>query len=162
MPAIEELSAASVLDDADLGVMVDVGSPGLPAVKFTLLQVYEYIAAKIKFTLLSATGTAPVFACRAWAYLDGTGTPSLTASGNFETITDNGPGDYSLNFTTDMPDANYATVITCRQDGSRTTTWNLVSQTVGSVRFKILSASAGEDSAPAGFDAPAISVSVFR
>jgi hypothetical protein len=162
MPAIQELTAASTLDDADLGVMVDVGAPGLPAVKFTLLQVYNYIAAKIKSTLLSASGTAPVFACRAWAYFDGTGTPSLTASGNFGSITDNGPGDYSLNFTTDMPDANFATVITCRQDGTRTTTWNLVSQTVGSVRFKIFSASAGEELAPVGFDAAAISVSVFR
>jgi hypothetical protein len=57
---------------------------------------------------LNATGSAPVYACRAWVNFNGTGTVAIRASGNVSSITDNGTGDYTLNFTTAMGDANYA------------------------------------------------------
>jgi hypothetical protein len=41
---------------------------------------------------------------------DGTGTVAIRQSGNVSSITDNGTGDYNINFTTAMPDANYALV----------------------------------------------------
>lgn len=56
----------------------------------------------------NATGSAPVYACRAWVNFNGTGTVAIRASGNVSSITDNGQGDYTINFTTAMPDANYA------------------------------------------------------
>lgn len=56
----------------------------------------------------NATGSAPVYACRAWVNFNGTGTVAIRASGNVSSITDNGTGDYTVNFTTAMPDANYA------------------------------------------------------
>ena len=59
-------------------------------------------------TQLNASGSAPIYACRAWVNFDGTGTPAIRASGNVTSITDNGTGDYTVNFTTAMPDANYA------------------------------------------------------
>jgi hypothetical protein len=40
---------------------------------------------------------------------NGTGTVAIRASGNVSSITDNGTGDYTVNFTTAMPDGNYAT-----------------------------------------------------
>jgi len=57
---------------------------------------------------LNATGTAPIYACRAWVNFDGTGTVSIRDSGNVSSITDNGAGDYTVNFTTAMEDANYS------------------------------------------------------
>lgn len=48
------------------------------------------------------------YLCRAWVNFDGTGTPAIRASGNVSSITDNGTGDYTVNFTTAMPDANYS------------------------------------------------------
>jgi hypothetical protein len=39
---------------------------------------------------------------------NGTGTVALQASGNVSSITDNGTGDYTVNFTTALPDADYA------------------------------------------------------
>ena len=57
---------------------------------------------------LNATGSAPMYACRAWVNFDGTGTVSIRASGNVSSITDNGVGDYTVNFATNMPDVNYA------------------------------------------------------
>jgi hypothetical protein len=45
---------------------------------------------------------------KAWVNFDGTGTPAIRGSFNVSSITDNGTGDYTINFTTAMPDANYA------------------------------------------------------
>ncbi len=56
----------------------------------------------------NATGSAPLYACRAWVNFNGNGTVAIRASGNVSSITDNGTGDYTVNFTTAMPDANYA------------------------------------------------------
>ena len=50
---------------------------------------------------------ATAFGCRAWVNFNGTGTVAIRASGNVSSITDNGTGDYTVNFTTAMPDANY-------------------------------------------------------
>jgi hypothetical protein len=57
---------------------------------------------------LNATGDAPIYACRAWVNFNGTGTVAIRASGNVSSITDNGVGDYTVNFTTAMPDTNYS------------------------------------------------------
>lgn len=60
---------------------------------------------------LNASGTAPIYACRAWVNFNGTGTVVIRASGNISSIADNGVGDYTANFTTAMPDANYSATI---------------------------------------------------
>lgn len=56
----------------------------------------------------TVSGTAPIYPCRAWVNFNGTGTVAIRASGNVSSITDNGVGDYTVNFTTAMSDANYA------------------------------------------------------
>lgn len=58
-------------------------------------------------SLSTATGSAPSYSARAWVNFNGTGTVAIRASGNVTSITDNGTGDYTVNFTTAMPDANY-------------------------------------------------------
>lgn len=57
---------------------------------------------------LNVTGAAPMYACRAWVNFNGTGTVSIRASGNVSSITDNGSGDYTVNFATAMPDNDYS------------------------------------------------------
>ena len=47
---------------------------------------------------------------KAWINFDGTGTVAIRAAFNVSSITDNGTGDYTLNFTTALSDANYAIV----------------------------------------------------
>lgn len=60
----------------------------------------------------SSAGTLyPEFQCRAWVNFNGTGTVAIRASGNVSSITDNGVGNYTINFTTAMPDANYCVEI---------------------------------------------------
>ena len=58
-------------------------------------------------TWLNPDGTQN-YKCRAWVNFNGTGTVAIRASGNVSSITDNGTGDYTVNFTTAMPDANYS------------------------------------------------------
>jgi hypothetical protein len=50
---------------------------------------------------------ATAYGCRAWVNFNGTGTVAIRASGNVSSITDNGTGDYTVNFATAMADANY-------------------------------------------------------
>jgi hypothetical protein len=52
--------------------------------------------------------TAVAYGCRAWVNFNGTGTVAIRASGNVSSITDNGAADYTVNFTTAMPDTSYA------------------------------------------------------
>jgi hypothetical protein len=68
------------------------------------------------------SGSAPIYGARAWVNFDGTGTPAIRASGNVSSITDNGTGDYTVNFTTAMPDVNYgyAISISGKADTSKT------------------------------------------
>lgn len=47
------------------------------------------------------------YKCRAWVNFNGAGTVAIRAAGNVSSITDNATGDYTVNFTTAMPDANY-------------------------------------------------------
>lgn len=49
---------------------------------------------------------------RAWVNFNGTGTVAIRASNNVSSVTDNGTGDYTVNFTTAMPNTDYAAVIT--------------------------------------------------
>jgi hypothetical protein len=68
-------------------------------------------AGNLKFN--SGYGSAATaYGCRAWVNFNGTGTPAIRASGNVSSITDISAGYYVVNFTTAMPDANYAAIVT--------------------------------------------------
>ena len=60
---------------------------------------------------LNAPGSAPLFQCRAWVNFNGS-VIAIRAGGNVSSITHNGAGDYTVSFTTAMPDANYAVQVT--------------------------------------------------
>lgn len=70
------------------------------------------VAGTTTLTLPATSGTvlndATVGVCRAWVNFNGTGTVAIRASFNVSSITDNGVGDYTVNFTTAMSDANYS------------------------------------------------------
>jgi len=78
------------------------GSANLPAVK----------------TALNASGSAPIYACRAWVNFDGTdstaGYVAIRASGNVTSVADDGTGQYTVNFTTAMSADTFAAVGSAR------------------------------------------------
>jgi hypothetical protein len=66
-------------------------------------------------TLSNAAGSASVpvdtvisGSAKAWVNFNGTGTVAIRAAFNVSSITDNGTGDYTANFTTALADANFA------------------------------------------------------
>jgi hypothetical protein len=103
--------------------------------------------------------SAVAYGCRAWVSFNGTGTVAINASGNVSSITDNGTGNYTLNFTNAMPDSNYAIqAIGERLDGNRTATANLsnaVPPTTSSCRLLMFDGTTAKDFA-------IITASVFR
>lgn len=112
---------------------------------------------------LSATGTAPVYAARAWVRFNGTGTPAIAASGNASSITDNTTGDYTVNFTTALPDANFAVVAGGYKDsasgGNNTSvvgrSFSAPAGTTGGIRINVSQGSTNVDSSY-------VDVAVFR
>ena len=61
-------------------------------------------------TLSVPVATAVQGSAKAWVNFNGTGTVAIRASFNVSSITDNGTGDYTINFTNALQDANYSIV----------------------------------------------------
>lgn len=107
----------------------------------------------------NATGSAPVYACRAWVNFNGTGTVAIRASGNVSSITDNGVGSYSVNFATPMPDDNYCITYSNGRDGADSTSiFPLISAGRGLTGFTMSIINAGFSSVDGGN----VNVAIFR
>lgn len=77
----------------------------------------------------TVAGAAPLYMARAKVNFDATGTITIREAGNVSSITDNGVGDYTANFTTPMPTANYVAQITSSSP-SNANTQNAIYETV--------------------------------
>lgn len=148
MPKISALTAATAPDADDLLYIVEDGNSR----KATIDQVVK--------AGTNSSGSAPVYACRAWVNFNGTGTVAIRGSGNVSSITDNGTGDYTVNFTTPMPDANFAAIATATV-AATTNSINVICRefTVNSVRVVVTQVDGG---ANVIVDNAEISICVFR
>jgi len=124
----------------------------------------------------SVAGTPPVFQaggteigtlCRAWVNFNGTGTVAIRASFNVSSITDNGAGDYTVNFTNAFPDANYSVAVSYSPTygvryGSgvslNTVSGTVAEQAPTTSNFRMVTG----DNAGATFDPKYTNVSAFR
>jgi hypothetical protein len=97
--------ASAVTGETGSGALVFGTSPTLTTPTIDSAQV------------ATVSGTAPLYMARAWVNFNGTtntaGFCTIRASGNVTSVADNGTGDYTVNFTTAMPDADYVTTGTC-------------------------------------------------
>jgi hypothetical protein len=110
---------------------------------------------------LNAPGAPPLYACRAWVNFNGTN-GSIRASGNVSSVVRNGVGDYTINFATAMPDANYAVAGFANYEPSAATAGILTAGNgyaplAGSVRIRT-----GDSAAGVGQDAQFVNVVIFR
>ena len=64
----------------------------------------------LKTNTIKNTDDVEMYLAKAWVNFDGTGTVAIRAAGNVSSITDDGTGLYTVNFTNAMPDANYSVV----------------------------------------------------
>jgi hypothetical protein len=138
------------LPDAAGELLTDVSS--LPAANLT-----GNVAAARITNALNATGSAPVFACRAWVNFDGTTTtPTIRASGNVSSVTRSTTGVFIANFITAMPDANYAAP--CSGDFSGSNDYEVFNT------FVVSASSIGINSALDGIytNAPDYFIAIFR
>ena len=110
-------TSAGLVQSADLSGSLNIQSNGTTVLGVTStgasvtgtqsVSGAQSVSGNLSFN--SGYGSSAVaYGCRAWVNFDGTGTPAIQASGNVSSITDNGTGDYTVNFTTAMPDANYS------------------------------------------------------
>lgn len=122
-------------------------------------------------TLQSSTaGTPPQFndgnsvqvgtLCRAWVNLNGVTTATVRASFNVSSVTRNGAGDYTVNFTTALPDANYAPNVSFgNYSAAGLSGGGYSNATRLAASFRMLASNAAQSGA---FDTDTIYISVFR
>lgn len=107
------------------------------------------------------TGSAPIYGARAWVNFNGTGTVAIRASGNVSSLTDNGVGNYTVNLTTSLPDANYAiTAMSSNENNNNTprvvSNWDSDTPTTSAVPLRVATTSG------TATDPGRITISVFR
>jgi hypothetical protein len=100
------------------------------------------------------------YSCRAWVNFNGDGTVAIRASGNVTSITDNGTGDYTANFTTAISDANYGYALSGSQVGANISNINPRDGGFATSSFRINTFNI--DATPAARDYDLVSISVFR
>ena len=159
MTAKLELKTASggqvILDPTDTAVDRVLT---LPAVAGTVLNTASDIEAQVK-TATSATGSAPIFSCRAWVNFNGTGTVAIRGSGNVSSITDLGTGMYRVNFTTTLPDANYSAVSSgTNSDADSSYSLDIIADNLQTSSFRVTSAGSANNL----LDCANIFAAVFR
>ena len=108
---------------------------------------------------------ATAYGCRAWVNFNGTGTTAtnqtIRASGNVTSVYKNGTGDYTVNFTTALVDANYSAV-GMSGDGTLNLVISPKSFSSSSLTIIASSASSGYVAASTRLDQQYINVAVFR
>ncbi len=158
-------TAATLLSGADSGSAFIGTETNAPLYFITNNAERGRFTAGGDFQFNSGYGSvATAFGCRAWVNFNGTGTVAIRASGNVSSITDNNTGDYTVNFTNAMPDANASLNVTCQRmdttgfeaafGGIRTNTSSNI--TASSARVY----TAFANGAP--FDAGQVCVAIFR
>ena len=95
-------------------------------------------------TALNASGDAGIYACRAWVHFDGTsgsipGNKTINGSGNCSSVYENSSGNYTMNFTDNMPDAHYVVAGLVSDDVGHMREIRVLSGNIaaGSVQFTI-------------------------
>jgi len=98
--------------------------------------------------------------CTAWVNFNGTGVVAIRNSFNVSSITDNGVGDYTVNFANAMNNAAYSGAGTARKAVSQFSIVNEVSvMTTSSYRFTVFGWTSGNIGAP--FDSDTVLVTIM-
>ena len=120
------------------------------------------------------TGSAPIYGCRAWVNFDGTkdttGATStantnrlILGSGNVTSVLRNALGDFTVTFTTALPDANYSSVLSASRDGSTTGGLASIEDTTAPTASALRIRTAATGSASLSIaDRKYVSVAIFR
>ena len=117
----------------------------------------------------NASTTAQIEQGRAkvWASIDGTGTPSFNDSFGCSSVVDENTGDYTVNFSSNMANANYSIVgMSENWEGTNTDSFTTISErkghrAVGSFRFRCLRMRFDTGNVPQFQDSERMGIAVF-
>ena len=112
--------------------------------------------------LTAAANGSDAGQCKAWVNFNGTGTVAIRASLNVSSLTDNGTGDYTVNFTNAMADSDYAAVGSCRRSTAYKLYNNLTTKPVSSSAVDVCTGTEDTYSGESLIDSEWISVAVYR
>tara|TARA_A100001515_G_C4519487_1_gene192911 strand:+ start:381 stop:755 length:375 start_codon:yes stop_codon:yes gene_type:complete len=93
---------------------------------------------------------------KAWVNFDGEGTVAINDSFNVASITDNGTGDYTLNFTNNMSNANYVLCMSGSTNNSYTRAGTQAASNLTTSTARVFTANSGGTSADREYCAVAI------
>ena len=102
------------------GTVTGISTGGLPDGCIATDDLANNAVTTAKLGSGEASGLA-----KAWVNFNGTGVVAIRASYNVSSITDNGVGDYTVNFTTAMVDANYVFTTGSNRSGTGVFPWTL-------------------------------------
>ncbi len=142
-----QTSKATVVD-ADEVLLGDSAASGAKK-RAALSALWTWAQAKV-LALLNASGSAPVYAIRAWANFNGSGTVTARQAGNVATITRSSTGVFDVVFVTAMPDADYV-VAPVGGASSIDTTVSVGNQTASGFRMYVVTAGVASDQPNIGF-----------
>lgn len=94
----------------------------------------------LKVNTIKNTSDVEKYLAQAWVNFNGTGTVAIRASGNVTSITDNGVGDYSVNFTTAFTDTNYVIGVISSQVCNRVVD-DVTARTTSLIRIRTIASS---------------------
>ena len=95
------------------GTIGGLNAGGLPDDSITTADI---AANAVTFAKIGTTEQGQL--CKAWVNFNGTSTVAIRASYNVSSITDNGVGDFTVNFTNALTDANYAFALSTTSMGA--------------------------------------------
>jgi len=97
---------------AGSGTITGISAGGLPD---GVITTDDIAANAVTYAKIGTTEQGQL--CKAWVNFNGTSTVAIRASYNVSSITDNGTGDYTVNFTTAFADANYTMTSSSAETG---------------------------------------------
>lgn len=101
-------------------------------------------------------------AAKGWVEFNGTGTLAIDDSYNVSSVTDNGTGDYTVNWATDFSAAAYAYSIASKAvSAGFVCLYSVTSKAAGTLRFQTIAWSGSTSNSAAAADASNVSVIAF-
>ena len=150
------------------GTITGISAGGLPDASIVTADIADGNITPAKLSG-GQSGSAPVYGCRAWVNFDGTRNEADTgastnganvkirASGNVSSVLKNSTGNYTITFSTAMPDANYAAF-----QGGITGSLNITSQDKTTTSFIVKTTKITSGTQGIAEDQDQVDVAIFR
>ena len=112
-----QISNLEATDGRSYGLKIKAGSTTDEA-----LVIQDHDGSNTLFSVLGNGRGLSQFTAKAWVNFNGTGTVAIRDSHNVSSITDNGTGDYTVNFSNNLANANYSVSF---NSGMKSVVWGL-------------------------------------